>query len=205
MRTIGLFLVVAVPFGLLPVASGQTYTPGQAINQDFNSFAKPFLVSQCVDCHGQADPEGDLSLADLGPVDEVNADVWRSVWAQVSLKEMPPTDAEQPLVVERLKFTDWIVAQLTRVMRDKGGFRDHLTPEKGNFVDHELLFGSLPDGIKLKPASSPARIWRVTPQEHMARLNELINMEPEFDPDKPGLRAHGDGVPTNHGLSLIHI
>ena len=202
MRTIGLFWVVAVPFGLLPVASGQTYTPGQAINQDFNSFAKPFLVSQCVDCHGQADPEGDLSLADLGPVDEVNADVWRSVWAQVSLKEMPPTDAEQPLVVERLKFTDWIVAQLTRVMRDKGGFRDHLTPEKGNFVDHELLFGSLPDGIKLKPASSPARIWRVTPQEHMARLNELINIEPEFDPDKPGLRAHGDGVPTNHGGAL---
>ena len=27
----------------------------------------------------------------------------------------------------------------------------------------------------------------------------MINTEPEFDPDKPGLRTHGDVVPTNHG------
>ncbi len=87
-------------------------------------------------------------------------------------------------------------------MRDKGGFRDHLDPNKGNFVDHELLFGPLPDGIRLAPTSSPARIWRVTPQEHITRLNELINTEPAYDPEKPGLRAHGDAVPTNHGGEL---
>ncbi len=71
-------------------------------------------------------------------------------------------------------------------MRDKGGFHAHLDPNKGNFVDHDLLFGPLPDGIKLVPTSSPARIWRVTPQEHITRLNELINTEPEFDPAKAG-------------------
>jgi hypothetical protein len=87
-------------------------------------------------------------------------------------------------------------------MRDKGGFHAHLDPNKGNFVDHELLFGSLPDGIKLEPTSSPARIWRVTPQEHITRLNELINTEPVFDPEKPGLRTRGDVVPTNHGGEL---
>ncbi len=53
-----------------------------------------------------------------------------------------------------------------------------------------------------QPTSSPARIWRVTPQEHITRLNELINTEPEFDPEKPGLRTHGDVVPTNHGGEL---
>ncbi len=146
--------------------------------------------------------EGNLSLNDLGPVDELNASVWRSVWAQVTLKEMPPADSEQPGVIERLQFSDWIVAELKRVMRDKGGFRDHLDPNKGNFVDHELLFGPLPDGIRLAPTSSPARIWRVTPQEHITRLNELINTEPAYDPEKPGLRAHGDAVPTNHGGEL---
>ena len=108
----------------------------------------------------------------------------------------------QPKVVERLQFSDWIVGELTRVMRDKGGFHAHLDPNKGNFVDHDLLFGPLPDGIKLVPTSSPARIWRVTPQEHITRLNELINTEPEFDPEKPGLRTHGDVVPTNHGGEL---
>ena len=94
---------------------------------------------------------------DLGPVDEVNSGTWRSVWAQVTLKEMPPKEMTQPEVVERLQFSDWIVGELTRVMRDKGGFRAHLDPNKGNFVDHDLLFGPLPDGIKLVPTSSPAR------------------------------------------------
>ncbi len=173
----------------LSVARGETYTPGQRVNGDFESFAQSFLANHCVDCHGETDPEGDLSLHDLGPVDEINSGIWSSVWSQVTLKEMPPRDADQPGVVERLAVLDWIVGELTRVMRDKGGFHAHLDPNKGNFVDHELLFGSLPEGIKLVPTSSPARLWRLTPQEHITRLNELINTEPEFDPEKPGL-AH---------------
>jgi hypothetical protein len=196
--------VLAVMFSccLLSVASGETYTPGQTVAKDFDSFAGPFLENHCVECHGESEPEGDLSLDDLGPVDEVNSGIWTSVWAQVTLKEMPPRDMLQPEVVERLQFSDWIVAELTRVMADKGGFQSHLDPNKGNFVDHDLLFGRLPDAIKLEPTSSPARIWRVTPQEHITRLNELINSEPDYDPSKPGLRTHGDVVPTNHGGEL---
>jgi hypothetical protein len=183
-------------------AGGETYVPGQKVERDFDGFVRPFLVGHCVDCHGATEPAGNLSLHDLGPVDDVNAAVWKSVWAQVTLKEMPPDDADQPDVVSRLQFSDWIVAELTRVLRDKGGFRAHLDPEKGNFVDHDLLFGPLPAGITLAPTSSPARLWRVTPQEHITRLNELINTEPEFDPENPGLRTHGDSVPTNHGGEL---
>ncbi|TWT72859.1 DUF1588 domain-containing protein [Allorhodopirellula solitaria] len=188
--------------GLISPVSAQTYTPGEAIDEDFDRFAKPFLETHCVDCHGASYPEGELSLEDLGPVDEINASTWKSVWAQVSLQEMPPADADQPKVIERLRFSDWIVGELTRVMRGRGGFQAHLDPNKGNFVDHELLFGPLPDGVRLQPTSSAARIWRVTPQEHITRLNELINTEAEFDPAKPGLRTHGDVVPTNHGGEL---
>ena len=195
-------LAVMLSCGLLSVASGETYTPGQKVNKDFGGFAQPFLASHCVECHGSKEPAGNLSLHELGPVDEVNSGIWRRVWAQVTLKEMPPRDAEQPAVVHRLQFSDWIVGELSRVMRDTGGFRAHLDPNKGNFVDHDLLFGPLPDGIKLAPTSSPARLWRVTPQEHITRLNELINSEPDFDPEKPGLRTHGDVVPTNHGGEL---
>ena len=202
MNRVRFALAVWLASGLVSAASGENYTPGQRVNKDFGSFARPFLVSHCVDCHGDTEPEGNLSLHDLGPVDEINAGTWRSVWAQVTLKEMPPRDADQPEVVERLQFSDWIVGQLTQVMRDKGGFQDHLDPGKGNFVDHDLLFGSLPEGIQLVPTSSPARIWRVTPQEHITRLNELINSEPAFNPQKPGLRTHGDEVPTNHGGEL---
>ena len=195
-------LVLVLTFSLLSAASAETYTPGQPINKDFDGFAKSFIANNCLDCHGETEPEGNLSLHDLGPVDEVNSSTWTSVWAQVTLKEMPPKDADQPKVVQRLQFSDWIVGELTRVMRDKGGFRAHLDPNKGNFVDHDLLFGPLPDGVKLVPTSSPTRIWRVTPQEHITRLNELINTEPEFDPERPGLRTRGDVVPTNHGGEL---
>lgn len=194
------FMTLAL--GLSSAANGETYTPGLKVNKDFRGFVRPFLVSHCVDCHGATEPAGNLSLHVLGPVDEVNCGIWKSVWSQVALKEMPPKDADQPNVVSRLQFSDWIVGELTRVMRDKGGFRAHLDPDKGNFVDHDLLFGPLPAGIKLAPTSSPARIWRVTPQEHITRLNELINTEPQFDPTKPGLRTHGDSVPTNHGGEL---
>ncbi len=182
--------------------AADTYTPGEPIRGDFKSFAQGFLDKQCLECHDDLTTEGDLSLLDLGPVDETNAAIWKSVWAQVALQEMPPKDESQPDVIERLRFSDWIVAELQRVMKDKGGFYAHLDPKKGNFVDHDLLFGTLPDNIKLAPTSSPARIWRVTPQEHITRLNELINTEAAFDPEKPGVRTHGDVVPTNHGGEL---
>ena len=97
---------------------------------------------------------------------------------------MPPKKKSQPDIIERLRFSDWVVNELQVQMKDKGGFQAHLDPNKGNFLSHDLLFGPLPEGIKLAPTSSPARIWRVTPQEHITRLNDLINTEPAYDPQK---------------------
>lgn len=188
--------------GFLSLVNAEVYTPGQYIDKDFASFARPFLESHCLDCHSGEDPEGNLSLEDIGPLDVVNAATWKSIWSQVALKEMPPADSQQPEIADRLRFSSWIVGQLTDFMHDKGGFHDHLDPNKGNFLDHDLLFDSLPEGIELQPTSSPARIWRVSRMEHVTRLNELINTEPAYDPARPGLRTHGDFVPTNHGGEL---
>lgn len=195
-------IAIMIVAGTAILTAAEPYTPGAPVNASFNDFARGFIEKSCLDCHDDDTKKGDLNLLDLGPVDETNAAVWRSVWAQVALREMPPKDKPQPEVVERLRFSDWIVGELQRVMKDKGGFQAHLDPKKGNFLDHSLLFGPLPEGIALVPASSPARIWRVTPQEHITRLNELINTEPKFDPARPGLRTHGDAVPTNHGGEL---
>ena len=115
-------LVCLLSCGLLSSAA-ENYTPGLPIKKDFAAFAKPFLVKHCVDCHGGEDPAGKLSLHDLGPVDEINAATWKAIWAQVTLQEMPPKDADQPAIVQRLQFSDWVVGELTRAMRDKGGFR----------------------------------------------------------------------------------
>ena len=193
----------AVFFTVLSTAAqAGTYTPGDPVRENFKDFAQPFLETHCFECHDDVTTKGNLNLLDLGPVDETNAAVWKSIWAQVTLQEMPPKQQSQPDIVERLRFSDWIVGELQREMKDKGGFHAHLDPHKGNYVDHDLLFGPLPEGIRLVPTSSPARLWRVTPQEHITRLNELINTEPKYDPKKPGLRTHGDVVPTNHGGEL---
>jgi len=199
--TLALAVAAFAGFGVA-YSYADTYTPGEPVRGDFENFAEVFLDNHCYDCHDADTKKGDLNLVDLGPVDETNAAVWKAVWAQVSLQEMPPKKKKQPEVIERLQFTDWIVSELQSAMEDKGGFHAHLDPHKGNFIDHNLLFGALPDGIKLVPTSSPARIWRVTPQEHITRLNELINTEPQFDPKKPGVRTRGDVVPTNHGGEL---
>jgi hypothetical protein len=186
----------------LPALAADAYTPGEPVQGKFKDFALPFLEQNCFECHDNDTQKGDLNLLELSRVDETNAATWKSVWAQVALEEMPPKKQDQPEVIDRLRFSDWIVGELQRVMKDKGGFHAHLDPKKANFISHDLLFGKLPEGIKLTPTASPARIWRVTPQEHITRLNELINTEPTYDPWKPGLRTHGDAVPTNHGGEL---
>ncbi|MDF1824835.1 MAG: DUF1588 domain-containing protein [Verrucomicrobiales bacterium] len=196
--TIAVALLASLMLGTTR-AENKAYTPGEPVHGDFDTLALGFIDKHCLECHDDITAEGDLSLLDLGPVDETNAAIWKSVWAQVALQEMPPKKKDQPEVIERLRFSDWIVSELQRTMKDKGGFHAHLDPKKANFIDHDLLFGSLPEGIQLVPTSSPARLWRLTPQEHITRLNELINTEPAFDPKKPGLRTHGDVVPTNHG------
>ena len=203
MNKLTLTLGVAV-FAVLGTAAQtvEIYTPGEPVRGDFKNFARVFLKSHCFDCHDNDTAKGDLSLEDLGSVDETSAAVWKSIWAQVTLQEMPPKKKSQPGIIDRLRFSDWIVSELQRVMKDKGGFHAHLDPNKGNYLAHDLLFGPLPKGIRLTPTSSPARIWRVTPQEHITRLNELINTEPQYDHSKPGLRTRGDVVPTNHGGEL---
>ncbi len=167
-----------------------------ADRQSFESIAKPFLDQHCVSCHGADAPEANVSLHELSGVNSDNAELWKRVWEQVSLTEMPPKDeSDQPNVWERWKLDNWITDELQHAMKDRGGFQTHLLPSKGNHLDHDLLFGDIPDG--LEPASTPARIWRIHPQEHLTRLNELIAREPAFDPLKPGLRARGDHIPPN--------
>ncbi|PHS09673.1 MAG: hypothetical protein COA78_11920 [Blastopirellula sp.] len=162
----------------------------------FKTLVKPFLKQHCIDCHSDDTQEGDVSFEGIKGLNAENVGLWKRVWEQVALKEMPPRDElTQPELMERLHITKWITGELEREMRDKGKFQTHLHPTKGNHLDHDLLFGKLPK--KLEPTSSPARIWRLHPQEHLTRLNALINQEPEFNPKQPGVRTRGDFIPPN--------
>ena len=143
------------------------YVPGEAVSGTFQSRAEPFLENHCFDCHDDETSEAGLNLFELGPVDQINAAVWKSVWSQVAMGEMPPKNKAQPEVIDRLKFSDWIVGELRDEMKGKGGFKADLDPKKANYIDHDLLFGELPKGIMLKPTSSPTRLWRILSLIHI--------------------------------------
>ena len=164
--------------------------------RSFNSLVAPFLQTHCMDCHGEGDGEGDVSLHDVTSVRPDNIELWKRIWEQVALNEMPPKDVDdRPTAVEREEISSWITASLVTASKSIGGFDAHLHPSKGNHLDHSLLFGELPDG--LEPASTPARLWRIHPQEHLTRLSALINDEPAYDPKRPGMRARGDQIEPN--------
>lgn len=173
-----------------------SFATAQAEDTEFHTLAKPFLQTYCMDCHSSDAAEAGVVLDHLNGVTAENADLWKSVWEQVALKAMPPKDSgDLPKLTDRHRLSLWITAELQVALKDKGGFQTHLLPAKGNHLDHDLLFGKLPKS--LPPTSSPARIWRLHPIEHLTRLSSLINAEPPFDPSKPGKRAHGDFVPPN--------
>ena len=62
--------------------SAEIYTPGQPVHGKFKDLAEDFLFNHCYDCHDDDTQKGDLNLLEqLGPVDETNAAVWKSVAA----------------------------------------------------------------------------------------------------------------------------
>ncbi|MFP6894727.1 MAG: c-type cytochrome domain-containing protein, partial [Opitutales bacterium] len=190
MKMLFRFLVPCVLVFSLPVVPS-------ASEPSFQSLAQPFLENYCLDCHDEETKKGDLALDGLTGVNAENFGIWKRMWEQVALKEMPPKKKKkQPAAIDRVNLSQWILGGLEQVMEDKGGFDSHHLPAKGNHLDHDLLFGKVPKD--LEPASTPARIWRIHPQEHLVRLNELINKEPEYNPKTPGLRTRGDHIPWNN-------
>ncbi len=182
--------------GLSAIVAASTAIVRAEDEPTFQSLAVPFLDQYCMDCHDSETQKGDISLEELAGVNADNSELWKSVWEQVALKQMPPKDKKnQPGLMDRLHLSNWITGEMERAMKDEGGFYTHLHPTKGNHLDHELLFGEIPKG--LEPPSTPARIWRIHPQEHLVRLKDLIDFEPEYDPAHPGVRTRGDAIPWN--------
>ena len=187
---------ITIALGLSAILAGMSLNARAGEPGTFDSTVEPFLANYCMDCHDSETRKGEVSFEELTVVEPGNADLWKRIWEQVALKEMPPRKKKnQPGALERLQIANWINCELKTAMKDQGGFQSHLQPSKGNHLDHDLLFGTIPEG--LEPPSTPARIWRVHPQEHLVRLNDLINREPDYSPSQPGVRTRGDHIPWN--------
>lgn len=129
-----------------------------------------FLKRFCVECHGEKDPEGELSLDKLtgNPTKPVDLAVWKNVFEQLESSVMPPKDAEQPMLEARLAVMDWI----KRTLKAAGAPVDESkarASDRGNWVDHTALFS----GKRFGDAATPGRVWRVTDDAYDAYFKRL--------------------------------
>ncbi len=162
----GLFLVTL----LFAAAPGRTvcgqnsdtaHSPATPSHADFAATADQFISSFCISCHGPETQEADLRFDTLSRdlSDDVTADTWGRILAQVQFHEMPPADSEQPTAPSQAAFVKSLDAELSSFGKGIGLDAKLLLPQFGNYVDHESLF----DGSITELAYTPARLWRQRP------------------------------------------
>ncbi|MEK6239341.1 MAG: DUF1588 domain-containing protein [Planctomycetales bacterium] len=130
----------------------------------------PLLEKCCVECHSGKSPEGELSLPSLpgDPHEAEDLATWKKVFEQLESSVMPPIDAEQPTLEQRLKAMDWI----RRTLQAAGAPVDESkarASERGNWVDHTALFSGKTTG----DAATPSRVWRITDGAYDAYIQRL--------------------------------
>ncbi len=135
---------------------------------DDSSAISQFVNNHCADCHGESDPEGDLTLIGLDTFDANNAMLWQRVLTQLATGEMPPDSEERPPLEDREAVIEWIIDSM-----NEAGIEPSIPggplPQDGNLVDHERLFS----GKFAGPASSPPRFWRRSQSQYDALMEQL--------------------------------
>jgi mono/diheme cytochrome c family protein len=140
--------------------------------EEFRKDILPFLQQHCVKCHGPQKPKGGLNVQALDPdlVQGKDLESWKAVAERLTLGEMPPESEPRPdarrveQVLIRLK------TELARGGEDAAeAGRKLLLPGHGNRVDHTALFA----GTVTAPAASPARVWRMSPQNYAAFIPRI--------------------------------
>lgn len=118
-----------------------------------------FVKAHCIRCHGEADPQADVSLHKLGTPTKgaADLDLWRKIVDQIETRQMPPPDEKQPSSAER----QLVVSLLKQGLAAAGLQTDDLrllAPGRGNWIDHDALFSGQAGG----ESGTPARVWRLS-------------------------------------------
>ncbi len=130
----------------------------------------PLVEKFCVECHSGKKPEGDLALRTLpsDPLTPADLAAWKKVFEQLESSAMPPMEAEQPTIDERLKAMEWIRRTLEAAGAPVDESRARAS-ERGNWVDHAALFSGKAAG----DTATPGRVWRITDDAYDAYIKRL--------------------------------
>lgn len=155
----GGFCLLLCLLGTVRAADSDAQTA--ASKETFDKVVKPFLHEFCVSCHGQDEPEADVSLTPLSAdlSDQLAAQTWQRILKQVQLGQMPPEEELQPADEAKDSIVEWIKSELSRAGQGVAFQQTMQRPHYGNYVDHDKLFS----GEIKEDAWSPARLWRRSP------------------------------------------
>ncbi|MDE0818534.1 MAG: hypothetical protein OSA92_12785, partial [Pirellulaceae bacterium] len=129
---------------------------------DYSQVVQPFLKQHCVRCHDDVTNETGFSLQAAAADFTANSssDLWLRILDQLTFRNMPPEEEEQPSGLEVAQVTEWINKGLLQAGKGDAYRKKLLSPEYGNWVNHEKLFSG---EIKTLPYS-PSRLWRFSPE-----------------------------------------
>jgi hypothetical protein len=129
---------------------------------DYSQVVQPFLKQHCVQCHNDVTNETGFSLqaATADFTANSSSDLWLRILDQLTFRNMPPGEEEQPSGLEVAQVTEWINKGLLQAGKGNAYRKKLLSPEYGNWVNHENLFSG---DIKTLPYS-PSRLWRFSPE-----------------------------------------
>ena len=162
-------LVAVLPIAIL-FSWGPQCTGAENLSKRYQATVGRFVEKYCADCHRGDEPEGDFSLGLLASDPRAANDLaaWKKVFGHLQSSAMPPMDAGQPTLEDRLQVMDWIRRTLSAAGSpvDESKARDS---GRGNWVDHTALFSGKPAGN----ADTPSRVWRITDDAYDAYSKRL--------------------------------
>ncbi len=167
---------LSIALGLL-LASTVTRGQETGASRTLSQGTRAFLGRHCTSCHGADEPEAGLRLDVVAARLPGEAASWRHVVERITTGDMPPLDEPRPGRDEIRR----VVTEFETLFRTAGGnlyAGEWAFPSKGNVVPHDWLFTpgrTEKTGDGDRPASTPARIWRVNPVEYRSTTDGLTN------------------------------
>ena len=154
-RGLGLFNWVVI-FSCVSIwIIGHPVWAEETTSQAFDSRIRPFLEKYCNECHSGESPEAKLDTTIFKTPSDVATTwaTWQSMVSRVHESEMPPTDASQPLIIEKQELEDWTTrfrkSEAERLRGDPG----LISTRRLNNAEYNYTIRDL-TGVDIRPTKS---------------------------------------------------
>lgn len=150
-RDIGVVLGLAI--AMISPKWSAAEEPANTVPNDFANIAGAFVKKYCLDCHGGAEPKGEVALdkyADLSAM-LANRPTWEKVVENLNQGAMPPEDSPRPEQAEITAVVQWIGEQFAAADRAAPPNPGRVTMRRLNRVEYNNTIRDLL-GVDFHPA-----------------------------------------------------